>query len=375
MERREYRRRDYYRKVRRKRRRNILAASAVTLAIVVCVIIYGASFLYQQLFEPMVAESYDMEAYSENVLDTGTYSESTPDVETYSESTPDVGAYSERTPNIGADNESVSGIGIDLTHLYSPYAILVDLDSGSVLEEHNAQERIYPASLTKIMTAILAIENTADMEEIITVPSDFFDALYVEEASMAGFQPGERARLKDLLYGILLPSGAECCMTFADRIAGSEEAFTGMMNQKAEELGLKNTHFCNVTGLHDPDHYSTVEDISILLQYALKNDYFRAAFTSSRYSTIPSDYHPEGFTFFSTMFQYMDSAQVTGGEILGGKTGYTEEAGQCLASLAAVGGKEYILVTAKANGSHQTEQFHILDAENVYSQIGGQRMP
>lgn len=259
---------------------------------------------------------------------------------------------------------------INLEHLYSPYAILVDLDSGNTLAEHDAQTRIYPASLTKIMTAILAIENTENMEEVITLPSDFFRKLYAENASMAGFQPGESVCLKDLLYGILLPSGAECCMAFADRIAGSEDAFVAMMNRKAEELGLKNTHFCNATGLHDPKHYSTVEDISVLLQYALRDANFRAAFTSSRYSTRPSAQHPEGFTFYSTMFQYMDSTEVTGGAILGGKTGYTEEAGLCLASLAEVNGKEYILVTAKANGTHQTEQFHILDARNVYSQIG-----
>ena len=184
------------------------------------------------------------------------------------------------------------------------------------------------------------------------------------------FQPGEEVRLKDLLYGVLIPSGAECCLAFADRISGSEEEFVSLMNDKAQELGMKNTHFTNSTGLHDPEHYSTVEDISILLQYALKNEYFRDAFTSSRYSTIPSEQHPEGFTFHSTMFKYMDSTEVTGGEILGGKTGYTEEAGLCLASLAQVNGKEYILVTAKANGTHQTEQFHILDAINVYNQIG-----
>ena len=176
--------------------------------------------------------------------------------------------------------------------------------------------------------------------------------------------------MKDLLYGVLLPSGAECCLAFADRISGSEEEFVSLMNDKAQELGMKNTHFTNSTGLHDPEHYSTVEDISILLQYALKNEYFRDAFTSSRYSTLPSEQHPEGFTFHSTIFKYMDSTEVTGGEILGGKTGYTEEAGLCLASLAQVNGKEYILVTAKANGTHQTEQFHILDAINVYNQIG-----
>ena len=245
-----------------------------------------------------------------------------------------------------------------------------DLDSGTVLKEKNSTDRIYPASLTKIMTAILAIENTEDLEEIVQLPDEIFPPLYAQNASMAGFQPGEEVRLKDLLYGVLIPSGAECCLAFADRISGSEEEFVSLMNDKAQELGMKNTHFTNSTGLHDPEHYSTVEDISILLQYALKNEYFRDVFTSSRYSTLPSEQHPEGFTFHSTMFKYMDSTEVTGGEILGGKTGYTEEAGLCLASLAQVNGKEYILVTAKANGTHQTEQFHILDAINVYSQIG-----
>lgn len=261
-------------------------------------------------------------------------------------------------------------LDIDLENLYSPYAILVDTSSGTVINEYNSKDKIYPASLTKIMTAILAIENTSDLGQSITLPDEIFPPLYAQNASMAGFQPGEEVVLKDLLYGVMLPSGAECCIAFAEQIAGSEEQFVSLMNEKAKELGMEHTHFTNSTGLHDPDHYSTVEDISILLQYALKNDDFRAAFTSSRYSTHPSEQHPDGFTFRSTMFKYMDSTEVVGGEILGGKTGYTEEAGLCLASLAQINGKEYILVTAKANGTHQTEQFHILDAINVYNQIG-----
>lgn len=268
------------------------------------------------------------------------------------------------------DKNTLPEINVDLEHLYSPYAILVELDSGNVLAEHNSGDKIYPASLTKIMTAVLAIENTDDLSQTITLPYDIFEPLYAENASMAGFHPGEETTLRDLLYGILLPSGAECCIAFADRIAGSEESFVNMMNEKATEIGMSNTHFCNTTGLHNPDHYSTVKDISILLEYALQYEDFRQAFSSSRYSTRSTNQHPEGFTFYSTMFKYMDSTEVVGGEIIGGKTGYTEEAGLCLASLAEVDGKEYILVTAKANGTHQTEQFHILDAINVYSQIG-----
>lgn len=260
--------------------------------------------------------------------------------------------------------------GIDMEDLYSPYAVLSELDSGEKVAEHNSRERIYPASLTKIMTAVVALENTDDLNETMILPYDIFEPLYAQNASMAGFQPGEEASFKDLLYGVLLPSGAECCLAFAWEIAGSEDAFVDMMNDKARELGMNDTHFRNATGLHDPDHYSTASDISILLRYALKNDDFREAFTSSYYSTRPTEQHPEGFTFYSTMFKYMDSTKVTGGEIEGGKTGYTGEAGLCLASLAKVHGREYILVTAGADGDHETEQFHILDAVSVYSQMG-----
>lgn len=257
----------------------------------------------------------------------------------------------------------------DLGYLHSPYMILVDLESGEVLSERNARDRIYPASLTKIMTVILAIENTENMDEVITLSSDIFQNLYEENASVAGFEPDETVRLQDLLYGILLPSGAECCLAFADKVAGSEEAFVELMNRKAESLGMENTHFCNVTGLQNPDHYSTAKDISILLQYALKNGSFKEAFSCRSYTTTSSKQHPEGITFYSTMFEKLGDAEVTGGEILGGKTGYTTQAGLCLASLARLGGKEYILVTAKAEGDQQTEPFHILDAKNAYARI------
>lgn len=263
------------------------------------------------------------------------------------------------------ERESLSGLS-------SPNAILEEVETGKVLADKKADEKIYPASLTKIMTAVLAVENIGDLQERITVPEEIFPKLYEEGASMAGFCPGEEAVGLDLLYGVLLPSGAECCLTFAERIAGSEEAFVDMMNEKAKELGMEHTHFTNSTGLQDEDHYSTVRDISVLLRYALAGDTFRQVFTSSSYSTNPSACHPEGFTFYSTMFQEMNSASVTGGEILGGKTGYTKEAGLCLASLAVIGQKEYILITAHARGDHETRQYHVEDAVKVYTQLGKQ---
>ena len=261
---------------------------------------------------------------------------------------------------------------VDLTNLYSHYALLADASTGEILADYNGTEQIYPASMTKVMTAWLALQYISDLDASMTVPSDIFDALYAEEASMAGFLPGETATFRDLIYGVLLPSGAECCISLARWISGSEEAFVELMNQKAQELGMNSTHFCNSTGLHNDQHYTTCSDLLILLRKALESPAFREIFTSSRRSVAPTDQHPEGFTFYSTMFRSMDliGAQVTGGEILGGKTGYTDEGGQCLISLASAGGREYILVTAKANGGPYTDPYHVLDAVNVYSQIG-----
>ena len=257
-----------------------------------------------------------------------------------------------------------------LDTLNSPYAVLMDASTGEVLAEQNADMQMYPASMTKILTAVTAMESVNSLDEIVTMPYEIYATLYEEGASMAGFEAGEQASVRQLLYGVILPSGAECCIALADLIDGSESAFVQRMNEKAQALGMSSTHFVTCTGLHDAQHYSTVRDIAVLLQYALQSSDFREIFTAHSYSVAPTAQHPEGFTFYSTMFQSLGDASVTGGEILGGKTGYTEEAGLCLASLAQVNGREYILVTAGAPGSHDTEPLHTIDAKAVYNRIG-----
>lgn len=255
-------------------------------------------------------------------------------------------------------------------NLYSSNAILIRLKDDAVLMEKNSGEKIYPASLTKIMTAIVAIENLSDLNVEVNLADSMFEGLYEADASMAGFLPGEEVRAIDLLYGVMLPSGAECCIALADHIAGSEQDFVKLMNRKAEKLGMKNTHFENTTGLHVENHYTTVKDMVILLRYALQNDTFREIFTAFRYFVPPTNKHPDGVTLYSTMFEGLGDQSIIGGEILGGKTGYTGEAGLCLASLARVGEQEYILITAGAKGDHYSEQYNITDAFAVYNSIG-----
>jgi serine-type D-Ala-D-Ala carboxypeptidase (penicillin-binding protein 5/6) len=279
--------------------------------------------------------------------------------------------YDNRTTPVPTSKiEPDPSVSIAFDKLNSPNAILIHLKDHTILMQKNSEEKVYPASLTKMMTAIVAIENLPDLKGKIKLTNSTFQGLYEADASMAGFQPDERVRAIDLLYGVMLPSGAECCNGLADQIAGSEQNFVKIMNQKAADLGMVNTHFENATGLHNENHYTTVKDLAILLSYALQNDTFREIFTSSRYSTLPTNKHPGGITFYSTMFEELNNQNIIDGEILGGKTGYTDEAGLCLASLAKVGKQEYIMVTAGAKGDHHSEQFNITDALAVYSSIG-----
>lgn len=258
------------------------------------------------------------------------------------------------------------------SRLRSSQAILIRLHDHAVLMDKRSEERVYPASLTKIMTAIVAIENLPDLQEEIELPDSIFGDLYRAEASMAGFWPAEKVQAIDLLYGSMLPSGAECTIGLANQIAGSELNFVQMMNEKAAKLGMSATHFSNATGLHDRHHYTSVKDLAALLSYALQNETFRAIFTSARHVTPPTNLHPHGVTLPSTLFSKLRESGAADGEILGGKTGYTEQAGLCLASLASVSGQDYILVTVGAKGDLRTVQYNITDALAVYRTLRGQ---
>lgn len=256
---------------------------------------------------------------------------------------------------------------LDITGINSSYAVLMQAGSGRIVGDINGETPMYPASMTKIMTTIVAIENLSDLNQEITVTNDMIANLYAQDATQAGFQPGETVQAIDLLYGVMLPSGADCCIALADTIAGSEEGFVELMNQKAEKLGLENTHFCNTTGLHADDHYSTAKDIAELLRYALKNSTFREIIESPYHSTPGTNVHPDGITFYSTMFKNLSDTTVIDGKIMGGKTGFTSEAGCCLASFAEIDDIEYILVTA---GAYQAGTPHIDDAVKLYNRLG-----
>ena len=247
----------------------------------------------------------------------------------------------------------------------SGYAALIAPASGRILASKNAEARMYPASMTKVMTLLVAYENITDVNETFTVTSTIIDPLYRANASLAGFSPGETVTVLDLMYGTILPSGAEAAVSLAIHVAGSEEAFVRLMNEKAKELGLKDTHFTNCSGLHNADHYSTAVEIAMIMDCAMQHELCREILSTYQYTTPFTNKHTEGVAMTSTMFSRMYGDEPDGVTIRAGKTGYTTEGGQCLVSYGTddVTGEAFILVTAKADGKFEP----VFDAIEVYS--------
>ena len=162
------------------------------------------------------------------------------------------------------------------------------------------------------------------------------EALNAEGASMAGFLPNESVSVKDVLYGVILPSGADATTLTSNYISGSEAAFAEEMNRYAEKIGMKDTHFLNASGLHQEGHYSTVDDLRILLTEALKNKDFYDVFTTFDYQGEPCPLLGAGYTMQSTVSK--SDLSLNNGVIVGGKTGFTDEAALCLASIAEING-------------------------------------
>lgn len=253
--------------------------------------------------------------------------------------------------------------------LYSSSAVLVDVQSGTVLAEKGMDEKIYPASMTKVMTLLVAAENLPDLDATFTMTQAIIDPLYLAGASMAGYVNGETVTMRDLLYGAVVPSGAEATEALAQAVAGSEEAFVAMMNEKAAALGLTNTHFMNTSGLHDENHYSTVREIALILQAALENETCTEILSAENYRASETEQHPDGLAMTNKfLYRVHHEYALNGAEITAAKTGYTAEAMNCCASAGTTpDGRSVICVTANA----WTGEFCIEDHIALYTKYCG----
>ena len=276
--------------------------------------------------------------------------------------------------NPNADYSAPVSVSVDSASVKSKNALLICLNNNDILFDKKSTERAYPASITKAMTVLVALEQFNNYNDTLVITQETYDYLAAQDASMAKLPIGEEITVQDLIYGTFMPSGAEAAVTLAIGAAGSEKNYVDLMNKKAAELGMKNTNFTNVTGLHHDEQYTTCQDIAILLKAALKNDMFKKIFTTQTYTTKSYRGYPNGLTFVSTVFNFLDGRQPDNSiTILGGKTGYTSKAGLCLASLASSSDSpnEYILITLGAPGNYweSSPPNHVADALNIYSSV------
>lgn len=255
-------------------------------------------------------------------------------------------------------------------NIISEYGVLMEADTGEILAARDAGARINPASMTKILTVLTAAEalgidsdDAAVLADTFVMTIEITDYTYVNDCSIAGFAVGEETTLRDLFYGTILPSGADAAVGLATYVAGSHEAFVEMMNQKLEEMGIEGTtHFENCVGLYGENHYSTAQDMAVILKAAVSNPFCRQVLSAHTYNTSLTEEHPEGILLSNWFLRRIEDRD-THGEVLCGKTGYVDQSGSCAASLAAdVDGREYLCVTAGANSpwrciADQTELF------------------
>ena len=249
----------------------------------------------------------------------------------------------------------------------SEFAVMVNVTDNTVVAQKNSDARIYPASLTKILTLLVAVENVENFDDTFEMTYAITDPAYKAGASMAGFLAGEVITVKDLLYGAILPSGAEATTAIAIYVSGSEKAFVELMNKKVEELGITTAHFTNTSGLHNDNHYCTVTDMVVILRAAMQNEMCREILSTYQYTTTVTPQHPKGILLTSTLFSRMYGTEPEKADIIGGKTGFTSESGNCIASFGvSENGKEYIFVTTKAKGLWKAVYDHI-DVYTAYA--------
>ncbi len=237
----------------------------------------------------------------------------------------------------------------------SSYALLVDVDNGTVVAGRDYDTQMNPASMTKILTLLVAVENI-DLSKLDTdteeITQEIANYVWQNQMSQVGWQIGDTPTIRSLLYGTILPSGADAAQALAIYTAGSEEAFVELMNKKLAELGISDTaHFTNAVGAYDEDHYCTALDMATILRAAIDNELCREVLSCHYYEVPPSGGEESQAIGISNWFLRRIEDKDTHGEVVCAKTGYVGEAGFCCASYQeSDDGGRYICVTADGAG-------------------------
>lgn len=262
------------------------------------------------------------------------------------------------TTSFAADTSSLS--------IYSPSCILMEASSGKILYEKNASQVRYPASTTKIMTAILVLEN-CELTDVATVSHNAIHSIPPDYV-MANIKEGEELTIEQLLNVLLIPSANDAAVVLAEHVSGSVSKFSDLMNEKAKEIGCKNTHFVNPNGIHNKNHVSTAYDLALIGRYAMQNVTIRNIVKKTQY-TLPATnkYTKEDRTFKTTNDLLIKNTSKSKSnyyypDATGLKTGYTGEAGNCLVSSAKKDNMEVISVVLGADFTKEGLSEKFLDS-------------
>ena len=267
------------------------------------------------------------------------------------------------TYNVNASNENIPNIE-------SPAALLMDLNTGKILYEKNINKKMYPASLTKVMTAILTLEN-CELDEIATVSYNAVMSITSGYVT-ANLQIGEEVTIEQLLYVLMVGSANDAAVVLAEHISGSAEDFADLMNEKAKEIGCTSTNFLNPYGAHDENHYSTAYDLSLMAKYAMQNETFKTLVSTTSYKLpITNKYEKEDRLFTTTNALLMVSNNTRADNYYykyatGIKTGFTTPAKNCLIASANKGNLELLTVVLGAGQNDEGLSNRYLDTINLF---------
>ncbi len=252
----------------------------------------------------------------------------------------------------------------------SGYAILVSLSENRVLAARQSHTKMYPASMTKVLTVLVAaehLEGEEHLDDIFTITQAIEGFSYDHGCSNVGFSPGERVRVEDLFYGTILPSGADAAMGLAEYTAGDQESFVAMMNEKLDELGIGDTtHFTNCIGIYDDNHYSRAADMAVIMNEAINNPLCLKVLSAHTYTTTATSFHPGGIQVSNWFLRRIEDKQKTG-VVMCGKTGFVKESLNCAVSYAVDNeGKGYICCTGYAHGGWKAIYDHVRIYTNCF---------
>ena len=263
--------------------------------------------------------------------------------------------------------ETDDTVAIYSEDVISTNAILINENTDTIIASKGAYERINPASMTKVLTVLVAAEAIAEeeLDNTFTMTQEITDYSYVNDCSSVGFLADEVVTLRDLFYGTTLHSGGDAAVGLATYVAGSNDAFVDKMNVKLEELGIaESTHFTNCVGLYDENHYSTVYDMAIIMKAAMQNELCRDFLSLHIYTTSTTEQHPEGITISNWFLRKIEDKD-TSGEVLCAKTGYVVQSKNCAVSYENhENGSSYICVTTGSTSSWRC----IYDHVEIYNQ-------